>query len=139
MTQPKVAPAATRPQPVPGRTVTDDASPRPAVPAQVRRVPAADDEGPLLGDLSALRASWQRIKAGFVDNPGGAVTEAADVVDEVAQRLITAVRDRRRQIREAWDGDSGARDTEAMRVALLRYEALFGHLAGDEPTGKQGE
>ena len=151
-------------QAVPSPTVPNEAVPAPAVPSEAVPAPAvpseavpsvavpaaaepseavaararpldAHDEGPLLGDMRELRAGWQRIKAGFVDDPRGAVSQAAGVVDEVAQRLIAAVRDRRRQIRETLDGDSAADDTETLRIALLRYQALFRQLGGDETAG----
>lgn len=134
MTNSESAPAIPL-QAAPARTVPSEAVPSEAVPAGAWRAPDAVDEGPLLGDTRELRAGWQRIKAGFVDDPRGAVSEAAGVVDEAAQRLIAAVRDRRRQIREAWDGDSAAGDTEALRIALLRYQALFRQLGGDETAG----
>jgi hypothetical protein len=129
MTNPESAPAIPQ-QAVPSRTVPSE-----AVPAGAWRAPDAVDEGPLLGDTRDLRAGWQQIKAGFVDDPRGAVSEAAGVVDEAAQRLIAAVRDRRRQIRETWDGDSAVGDTEVLRIALLRYQALFRQLGADEAAG----
>jgi len=133
MTDPESVPAA-----IPLQAVRAPTVPSEVVPARPRRAPGADDEGPLLGEIRELRDGWPRIKAGFVDNPRGAVAEAAGVVDEAAQRLIAAVRDRRRQIRETWDGGGATRDTEVLRVALLRYQALFQQLAADEaPEGKE--
>ena len=138
MTNPESAPAIPV-QAVPAPTVPSEVVPAPTVPNEVVPVRArasdALDEGPLLGDTRELRAGWQRIKAGFVDDPRDAVGQAAAAVDEAAQRLFAAVRDRRRQIRETWDGDSAADDTEALRLALLRYQALFRHLGGDETAG----
>ena len=116
---------------MPSEAVPAPETPSEAVPVRTRY---AYDEGPLLGDTQELRAGWQRIKAGFVDDPRDAVSQAAGAVDEAAQRLIAAVRDRRRQIRETWDGDADD-DTENLRIALLRYQALFRQLSGDETAG----
>jgi hypothetical protein len=146
MTNPESAPAIPL-QAGPAPTVPNKIVPAPEMPSEA--VPAPDmpseavpvrtryayDEGPLLGDTRELRAGWQRIKAGFVDDPRDAVSQAAGAVDEAAQRLIAAVRDRRRLIRETWDGDGADDDTENLRIALLRYQALFRQLSGDETAG----
>ena len=89
------------------------------------------DDEPLLSGLEELRAGWQRARIGFVDNPRGAVAEAAGLADEAAEVLAAALRERRQRIRATWDGDEPTRDTEALRVALLRYQALFGKIVGD--------
>lgn len=125
MTNPESAPA------IPVQAVPAPTVPNEVVPLRARTSDALD-EGPLLGDTRELRAGWQQIKAGFVDDPRGAVGQAAAAVDEAAQRLFAAVRDRRRQIRETWDGDSADDDTEALRLALLRYQALFRRIGGGE-------
>ena len=136
MTNPESAPAIPVQQ-VPARTVPNETVP--AMPSEAEpvrtRASYAHDEGPLLGDTRELRAGWQRIKAGFVDDPRDAVGQAASVVDEATQRLIAAVRDRRRQIREMWDGDSAGDDTETLRIALLRYQTLFRQLGVDDTAG----
>ena len=90
----------------------------------------ADGE-PLLPGIEELRAGWQRARTGFVDNPRGAVAEAAGLADEAAEALAAALRERRQRIRDTWDGNGPTRDTEAMRVALLRYQALFNKIVGD--------
>jgi hypothetical protein len=92
--------------------------------------PLADD-GPLVSGVEELRAGWQRARIAFVDNPRGAVAEAAGLTDEAAEALAAALRERRHRIRATWDGDGPARDTEALRVALLRYQALFAKIVGD--------
>jgi hypothetical protein len=112
--------------------------PNATVPNQARRPAAAGDGGagiadnePLLSGLPELRAGWQRAKSAFVDNPRGAVAEAAGLADEAAEALAAALRERRQRIRDTWDGDGPARDTEALRLALLRYQALFNRIVGD--------
>jgi hypothetical protein len=89
------------------------------------------DDEPLLSGMEELRAGWQRARIGFVDNPRGAVAEAAGLADEAAEVLAAALRERRQRIRATWDGDEPTRDTEALRMALLRYQALFGKIVGD--------
>ena len=100
------------------------------VPLQPRRAPAGGDETPLVAATGELRAGWQRIKAGFVDNPRGSVAEAAGLVEEAAEMLIATLRERQQAIRDTWDGDGPASDTEDLRLALLRYQSLFDRLSG---------
>lgn len=109
----------------------DDDGPAPTVAHPVLSVarqpgrPPADDDLPLLSGMEELRGSWQRVKASFVDNPRGAVSEAAGLADEAADALAAALREWRHRIRASWDTEATARDTEALRLALLRYQALF--------------
>jgi hypothetical protein len=89
------------------------------------------DDEPLLSGVAELRDGWQRARTSFVDNPRGAVAEAAGLADEAAEALAAALRERRQRIRATWDGDEPTRDTEALRLALLRYQALFSKMVGD--------
>lgn len=86
-------------------------------------------EGPLLADAASLRASWQRLQAGFVDDPREAVADAAGLVEHAAQALAGALRQRQGRLREAWDGEAvaggGTADTEQLRLVMQRYRALF--------------
>ena len=110
-----------------------DADEPPAYGADADEPPAyggMDDE-PLLSGMEELRAGWQRARIAFVDNPRGAVAEAAGLADEAAEALAAALRGRRQRIRATWDGDRPTRDTEALRVALLRYQALFSKIVGE--------
>ena len=113
--------------------------------SRVRRAPAPDaaavavmDE-PLLGDVAALRARWQRVQASFVDGPQEAVGTAADLVEQTAQALIGALRQQQRQLRVMWesraksassdDGPASSEpDTEHLRLMMQRYRALFNQL-----------
>ena len=138
-------PEPTRPesviQAIPLQAVPSQPEPSPAVPPQTvpsqaalfreRRRPADDDdELPLLADADELRTGWQKVKAGFVDNPRGSVTEAANIVEEATAMLVAALRAQQDRIRDSWnDGPSGG-DTESMRQALLTYQALFNRIAG---------
>jgi hypothetical protein len=121
-------------QAVPSPVVPSPSVPSQAVPFQAalfreRRGPV-DDEGPLLPDAGELRAGWRRIKAGFVDNPRGSVTEAATVVEEAIEMLVATLRARQGRIRDTWDGDGPSRDTEALRQALLTYQSFFKRIIG---------
>jgi hypothetical protein len=119
--------------------------------------PSADPDGPLLSDADELRTSWQRIQAGFVDDPREAVADAAGLVEHAAQALTSALRQRQRQLRAMWDrdgmpdgveyADSGGAapraaapdgdrqaaadgpDTEQLRLLIQRYRRLLDHLS----------
>ena len=113
--------------------------------SRVRRAPAPDaaaaaaiDE-PLLGDVAALRARWQRVQASFVDGPQEAVGDAADLIEQTAQALVGALRQQQRQLRMMWESrakpassDDGPApsepDTEHLRLMMQRYRALFNQL-----------
>jgi hypothetical protein len=110
---------------------------------------AGDLEGPLLGDVAELRASWQQVQAGFVDDPAEAVADAAELVEHTAQALVGALQQRQRLLRTSWDrgrsvdgvgfpasgsaADPGADppaaadvpDTEHLRVLIQQYRTLF--------------
>jgi hypothetical protein len=96
---------------------------------------------PLLGDVAALRSRWQRVQAGFVDGPQEAVGDAADLIEQTAQALVGALRQRQRELRVMWergpaddsapeDSESAARasDTEHLRLMMQHYRALFNQL-----------
>jgi hypothetical protein len=112
-----------------------------------------DMEGPLIGDVAGMRASWERIQAGFVDDPREAVADAAALVDHAAQTLVGMLQQRQQRLRGLWDGatspgstrsadgidapsvtdsdgtgqrtPTGAPDTEQLRVLMRRYRSLF--------------
>lgn len=100
---------------------------------------------PLLADAAALRERWQRVQAGFVDDPKEAVGDAADLIEQTAQALVGALRQRQRELRVLWergpvagnrpdgpppaDGESaGGADTEHLRQLMRRYRTLFNEL-----------
>ena len=102
---------------------------------------AAGLDEPLLVDADGFRARWQRAQAGFIDDPREAVGDAADLIEQTAQALVGALRQRQRQLRVLWergpadgtapadgaDGQAGA-DTEHLRLMMQRYRALFNQL-----------
>jgi hypothetical protein len=95
-----------------------------------RPAPAGLDE-PLITDVAALRARWQQVQAGFVDDPKEAVGDAADLIEQTAQALVGALRQRQRQLRVMWEhgpGGDGAAETEHLRLMMQHYRALFHQL-----------
>ena len=117
--------------------------------------PAAGLDGPLLADIASLRASWQRIQGAFVDDPGEAVADAANLVEHSVQALVGALRQRQRLLRAAWDrggspdGSGSATtgapaaaepaaaaglapddmpDTEQLRLLIQQYRTLFNEI-----------
>jgi hypothetical protein len=109
----------TTPAPAPGDEII-----RTGLPAEH---PADAAGGPLLADAAEQRGNWQRIQAGFVDDPRNAVSDAANLLEHVVQALAGTLQQRQRQLRTAWDADDdgGAPDTERLRATLLGYRALF--------------
>ena len=135
-------PLPTTPMPVPSPRAggEDEPSAPPAAAAE------RDFAAPLLGDAAQLRARWQRVQGDFVDDPRAAVSDAADLVEQTVETLMEALRQRQRLLREAWergaaggsrtaaDGQApagvtpGGPDTEALRLMMQRYRALFNEL-----------
>jgi hypothetical protein len=111
---------------------------------RARPLPATVDlDEPLLSDVDGLRARWQRAQAGFVDDPQEAVGEAADLIEQTAQAMVGALRQRQRQLRVMWESGpaggpvsgngasasgAGGQDTEHLRQMMRHYRALFNQL-----------
>jgi hypothetical protein len=104
-------------------------------------VSTADE--PLLANTELMRASWQQVQAGFVDDPKAAVSDAADLIDNTVQTLVDTLQQRQRQLRAMLNSDSatGATnsngfdsapsdvpDTEQLRLMMHRYRSLFNQL-----------
>jgi hypothetical protein len=79
---------------------------------------------PLLTGQAGLRERWLQIQSGFIDDPRASVTEAAGFVGEITSTIVTAVQERERGLRGAWDGNDDA-DTESLRNALREYRTFF--------------
>jgi hypothetical protein len=78
-----------------------------------------------------LHADWARIQSAFVDDPRGSVSQAADLVGQVASSLVAAVQEREQTLRGAWDSQGGSdTDTEHLRTALRDYRSFFELLIG---------
>ncbi len=93
-----------------------------------RPVPIAE-ASPLFPDdqLQDLKAHWDRIQTGFVDEPRSAVEEADALVASTMQQLASAFAKERANLEQQWDrGDNVS--TEDLRVAFQRYRSFFRRL-----------
>lgn len=81
----------------------------------------ADDE------LSGLRARWDHVQAGFVDDPKDCVQKADGLVSDVVEQLTRSFSDARSRLEEQWARGEDA-STEDLRVALKRYREFFQRL-----------
>lgn len=78
-------------------------------------------------DANDLRARWDAIQAGFVDEPRKAVEQADSLVASAMKRLAETFANERSGLEKQWDrGDDVS--TEDLRVALRRYRSFFGRL-----------
>jgi hypothetical protein len=87
----------------------------------------------LITDSADLRSQWHRIQYKFVDDPRASVSEAADVLAQVAARLEAAIAERQRGLRGRWDTTSAA-DTETLRETLRMYRTFLDQLIGPQPN-----
>jgi hypothetical protein len=88
-----------------------------------------EDSAPLFeqDSLENFRSSWGTIQTGFVDNPGGAVKQADELVAAVMKRLTEVFADERANLEQEW-GKGDDVSTEDLRVALRRYRSFFERL-----------
>ena len=124
----------------PARQVKDDERPARQVkdeerlgsPPEIEDVEAANDEGhpaPLFAQEVAadLRAQWDAIQIGFVDDPSSAVRRADELVAQVMKQLAeTFARERATLEKQLGQADSAS--TENLRVALRSYRSFFKRL-----------
>ena len=99
--------------------------------AQQSHSPAspAADATPLFPDqeLGNLRQQWDKIQAGFVDQPRNAVEQADGLVASTMKRLAEVFAQERSKLEGQWDrGDNVS--TEDLRLALQRYRSFFHRL-----------
>ena len=122
------AAAAARREPISDQTEIDRE--RGAVDYQSTAGSQPEEDSPPLFEQDALekfRSSWGAIQTGFVDNPGGAVKEADELVAAVMKRLAEGFADERANLEQAW-GKGDDVSTEDLRVALRRYRSFFDRL-----------
>jgi hypothetical protein len=78
-------------------------------------------------EADGLRAQWNEIQAGFVDQPRSAVERADTLVADVMKRLADGFARERDNLDRQWDhGDDVT--TEDLRLALQRYRSFFDRL-----------
>jgi hypothetical protein len=89
----------------------------------------AEVDTPLLPaeQSSEFEQRWQRVQAGFVDEPRQAVEEADKLVADLIDRLAESFSQSRSRLETQWDqGDDAS--TEELRIALMRYRSFFKRL-----------
>ena len=118
--------------------VATDSRPDAAAPASQTRTPsradrvapdAAESNTPLFvqNEADGLRAKWNDIQAGFVDQPRSAVERADTLVADVMKRLAESFARERDTLDHQWDhGDNVT--TEDLRLVLRRYRSFFDRL-----------
>ena len=78
-------------------------------------------------DADRMRAEWDSIQAGFVDEPRAAVEKADNLVAATMMRLTENFAEERSKLEGQWDrGDDVS--TEDLRIALRRYRSFFQRL-----------
>ena len=78
-------------------------------------------------EANDLRARWDSIQVGFVDEPRKAVQEADALVSDAIKRLSEVFGNERHNLEQQWDRNEDV-STEDLRVALRRYRSFFGRL-----------
>ena len=101
------------------------------------------------GDRARFGESWSRVQARFVDGPGGAVTEADQLLRDVMSTRGYPVSDFEQRAADISVGHplvienyrtahaiavrqtQGQANTEDLRQAMIHYRTLFGELVGE--------
>jgi hypothetical protein len=109
--------------PPPAETVST--SPRP----QTSATNAAAASTPLFtsAETADLRARWDSIQVGFVDEPRRAVQEADALVSSTTKRLADFFAGERQKLERQWDRGTDI-STEDLRLTLHRYRSFFTRL-----------
>ena len=99
----------------------------PATGAAAATAPA-EERVPLFAanEANDLRARWDSVQVGFVDEPRKAVQEAEALVADAAKRLSEMFATERQKLESQWD--RGDVSTEDLRLALRRYRSFFTRL-----------
>lgn len=119
--------------PVPVHTsVAQSTAPGSAAAAAPAREPATrsdENVSPLFSgdEAGKLRARWDAIQVGFVDEPRKSVEEADSLVALAMKRLAEQFAEERSSLEHQWDRGSDV-STEDLRVALRRYRSFFSRL-----------
>jgi hypothetical protein len=81
----------------------------------------------IANEANELRARWDGIQVGFVDEPRNAVQEADALVSATIKRLAEIFADERQKLEQQWDRSENV-STEDLRLALQRYRSFFARL-----------
>jgi hypothetical protein len=74
-----------------------------------------------------MRGDWDRIQAGFVDDPRSSVKQADELVSSALKRLNDTFTQQRAELEHQWDRGEDV-STEDLRVALQKYRSFFQRL-----------
>jgi HAMP domain-containing protein len=134
------------------RTVKEDGSRRHAeagLNERTARVESLNIRPLAEGDRSRFVESWRRVEARFVDGPGGAVTEADQLLGDVMTTRGYPVSDFEQRAADisvdhplvlenyrtahaiAFRQTKGQANTEDLRQAMIHYRTLFEELVGE--------
>jgi hypothetical protein len=115
-------------EPDPSPTGTGSGAAVTGAPANTSRVePSAEPSLFADDDLAGLRARWNDVQAGFVDDPRACVQKADGLVADVVTRLTSGFTEARSRLEHEW-GRGEEASTEDLRVALTRYREFFERL-----------
>ena len=92
-----------------------------------RAEPATDGDLFAADELAGLRARWDNVQAGFVDDPRECVHKADSLVSDVVDQLTSSFSAARARLEEQWARGEQA-STEDLRVALTQYREFFQRL-----------
>jgi hypothetical protein len=100
-----------------------------ATPDPTRSGTESSTEQPLFADdeLAELRARWDTVQTGFVDDPKDCVQKADGLVSDVVEQLTNGFTEARSRLEQHW-GRGEEASTEDLRVALKRYREFFDRL-----------
>ncbi|MGD0427633.1 MAG: hypothetical protein ABSC10_13010 [Candidatus Acidiferrales bacterium] len=78
-------------------------------------------------EANELRAHWDGIQVGFVDEPRKSVQDADALVSAAIKRLAEIFAAERQKLEQQWDRSENV-STEDLRLALQRYRSFFARL-----------
>jgi hypothetical protein len=141
-----VDPNATEPETMTERALGPDSEGRTLITPPPANVPPANVAGPAgtaaavarareeervalfaASEANQLRARWDGIQVGFVDEPRKAVEEADGLVSATSKRLAEMFAAERQKLERQWDRSENI-STEDLRIALQRYRSFFARL-----------
>lgn len=79
---------------------------------------------------------WREIQAMFVDDPRDSVQRASDLIDTAIEEFLASIRQRQAALASSWQNRDA--DTEALRVALKDYRALWAVMRDMPAVGVNG-
>jgi hypothetical protein len=105
----------------------DESTPVPANGAGETSATSTDQDLFANDELAGLRARWDNVQAGFVDDPKECVQKADGLVSDLVEQLTAGFSHARSRLEEQWARGEEA-STEDLRIALKRYRDFFERL-----------